>query len=745
MITPGADAFWHVLWPARVGEMSPEDSQRIHIFESSSDLLAALEGHPSEPLAFDPTVAVSEIERLLNKARECGWFGPWAASRDWLKSHPQLNHAFGPALEFVSWGEFVAGPWTAVGRTRPLTPSQNAIVTRLSMERLPVPVAVFWEGAIVAVNRAFSALLGVSVDQLHGLAVARLWAQPAESRPIIEAMAQVPPLARELAFEAQWLRSDARKLWVDLKCHPVDPTEGMPGAWIAVANDISRLHRTCEFLEIQRNLVEYSQDGISVVDVSNPTGKRLVFVNSAWEKLTGYGAEEALGRHPDFLQRADRDQPGIHTLRRAISRGEAANAILRNYRKDGALYHCDITVFPLPSERGRPQQYVGIQRDVTAKVETELRLVESERRFRHLFIDNRLPMFLVDAEKGLILDANLSATVFYGYPKAYFETICLLDLGVPDGGENQLIKLKTPPPTERLSDRHQRHRLADGSVREVEVYSGELQFGDGQVRYVIIVDVTAQRQAEDQLRRAIKAAESANVAKSEFLQIVGHEIRTPMNAILGFAELLRSAESSSERDDSIDMILQGTRDLANVLDGVVDYIGWNSERTTCRADIEVGLAEFAQEAVGNWMAKAEAKGLSFKARWPEEALMVWIPVTDYCRMINFLLDNAVKFTDQGEVFFDCKVDRSRSLILIRVGDSGIGMAREVRDRLFTPFCSGDEGIRRSFGGMGLGLARCYRMVKFYGGEISCQSQVGEGSTFLLKLPFQTRSLVDDQF
>jgi PAS domain S-box-containing protein len=406
---------------------------------------------------------------------------------------------------------------------------------------------------------------------------------------------------------------------------------------------------------------------------------------------------------------------------------------VRNFRKDGTVFYSDLTVFPLPSKSGSSLRYVGIKRDVTEKMQTEMRLVESERRFRHLFTDNRLPMVLIDSRSGLLMDANPAATEFYGYSREELRSRHLRDLLVDGGGATVLARPgRTGNPFE-YAECSQRHRLAGGDIRDVLVYSGELLTGEGSMRYAIVVDVTPQREAEERLRSAMEAARAASVAKSEFLQVVGHEIRTPLNVIAGFASLLEVAENEEERTDSLQMVLQGTRQLIEVLEGVVDYIGWNSELDRAE-DVEVTVGDFARQCEQHWRVRADAKGLVFKIAHPDGEEEVLMPATDYLRIVSFLLDNAVKFTARGRVTLDCRRNPPGDRLIVRVTDTGIGIEAGLAQKLFSPFCSGDEGTQRSYGGIGLGLARCQRMAQAYGGEVRFQSLVGEGSTFIVELP-----------
>ncbi len=119
--------------------------------------------------------------------------------------------------------------------------------------------------------------------------------------------------------------------------------------------------------EILKQAVYESRDGITISDALAP-GNPLVFVNPAFERLTGYSADEALHQNCRYLQGDDRDQPERRVIREAIARGEPCLATLRNYRKDGTLFYNELSISPIYDKRGTVTHFIGIQKDVTSRV-----------------------------------------------------------------------------------------------------------------------------------------------------------------------------------------------------------------------------------------------------------------------------------------------------------------------------------------------------------------------------------------
>lgn len=136
-------------------------------------------------------------------------------------------------------------------------------------------------------------------------------------------------------------------------------------------------------LELLKKAVDASNDGI-VISEQEGDDNILIYVNKAFERLTGYSADEILYQDCRFLQAGDRDQPGLTNIRGAISKGNSSRVILRNYRKDGSLFWNELSISPIYNEDDQLTYYIGIQKDVTAQVELEQRALRAEAELAEL-------------------------------------------------------------------------------------------------------------------------------------------------------------------------------------------------------------------------------------------------------------------------------------------------------------------------------------------------------------------------
>ena len=236
----------------------------------------------------------------------------------------------------------------------------------------------------------------------------------------------------------------------------------------------------------------------------------------------------------------------------------------------------------------------------------------------------------------------------------------------------------------------------------------------------------------EELEGARDKANAASEAKSTFLGFISHELRTPMNGVLGAAQLLAATRLEPTQRDYLSIIRNSGDNLLSLLNDILDMTKIEAGKMTFEM-VDVTIDDLHKRITGPFQAQAEAKGLSFSARFEGEipSVVRGDPLR-VCQVVHNLLSNAVKFTDTGEVSYLVRGERQengRVRFGFAVTDSGAGIAPDDLARLFEPFTQVDASSTRRFGGTGLGLTISRRMANIMDGDISVVSTVGEGSTF----------------
>ncbi|KAF0095198.1 MAG: multi-sensor hybrid histidine kinase [Puniceicoccaceae bacterium 5H] len=414
-------------------------------------------------------------------------------------------------------------------------------------------------------------------------------------------------------------------------------------------------------------------------------------------------------------------------------------------RRDGTVFSVDLALTPV--EVDERQGFLLTFSDITdyKQVQADLRRSKEvvERALRelssHKYALDQHAIVAVTDDQGVITYANDRFCQISGYAldELLGSTHALLKSGIHS--QQYYREMWDVISSGRVWRGELCNRAKDGRLYWVESTIVPFKAADGTIeRYVAIrSDITTRKEAEAAMRRAKEAAEEADRAKSAFLATMSHEIRTPMNGVVGMTQLLARTSLTPDQREFVRTIEVCNSTLLALINDILDF----SKIEAGRLELEhltFDVRQCVEESLDLVSHSAAEKGLELALIFdPQVPATVVADATRLRQVLFNLLGNAIKFTAQGEVVLrvwsempeEDADQKAKARLCFSVQDTGIGIAQERRDHLFKAFSQGDVATTREYGGTGLGLAICDRLVHMMGGEISLESELGQGATF----------------
>ncbi len=491
--------------------------------------------------------------------------------------------------------------------------------------------------------------------------------------------------------------------------------------------------------------------------------------NEAAQRMFGYCAAEAVGKTVDSLVVPESVVDEAITLRARVFNGETIpNFETQRRDQNGQIICVSITVSPVKAADGKIFAAANIIRDISEMKAAQAQLLELNHRLEEqvaartseleasgvlqdAILKNAGYAIFANKPDGTITLFNPAAETMLGYSAsemvnkktmqamfvkeeidAELKRLAQLDHKTTVDSNGKLITQDVNYEKEWTFIRR------DGAKIPVLLKSNTLYDKENKViGYLGIArDLTLQKQQQTELLKAKALAEEASKTKSEFLANMSHEIRTPMNAVLGMLNLLKYTDMTSRQLDYVTKASGAAEALLGIINDILDF-----------SKIEAGklLLEnrpFSIDEILKDIAVILSMNISDKnveILFNIDPSVPKMVLGDSLRIKQILINlagNAVKFTEHGEVMLSVFVQHERKNRLVlgfKVSDTGIGMTAEQQQRVFESFTQAEAATTRRFGGTGLGLVICQRLIRMMGGELEVESEEGKGSTFSFSL------------
>ncbi len=553
------------------------------------------------------------------------------------------------------------------------------------------------------------------------------------------------------AFEVEHYRKDGTRIPLDIYAKLVD-WKGSP-ALLSIATDISERKKWIKELVSAKKIAEVSEQRLKLASNSAELGIwdwDVIENTMVWDErmfqLYGIRKEAFVntidawldGLHPDDKEKA------VFESNEALRGKKQFNTTFRVLHPDGKVLYIKANALVLRNSKGEAKRMIGINRDITEGKLNEIELIkakdkaeQSEERWKNLFKNspNAIAVYkAIDNGKDFVFkDFNLTAQEIDKISRDQVIEKRINEVfpaSVEFGFLDVFRRVWQTGKTERMDVTFYKDSRIDG-WRENIIYKLNTE-----EIVAIYTDVTAFKQAEEDLIKAKEKAEEANRLKSEFLKNMSHEIRTPMNGILGFSEMLDKEDITHEKRKYYARIVQNSsHQLLRIIDDILEISTLETkqeksiEEQFCLNDLIMELF-----SIFNLKAKQRNIPIYVKKEFSDNQSYIVSDRSKLNKILSNLLENALKFTDEGSIEIGYSL-KEKNLVLY-VKDTGIGISPQNREIIFERFSQEDKEISRTHGGLGLGLSISKENAKLLGGDITLESEKGKGSIFYVTIPFK---------
>ncbi|MGC1275581.1 MAG: PAS domain S-box protein [Planctomycetaceae bacterium] len=466
-------------------------------------------------------------------------------------------------------------------------------------------------------------------------------------------------------------------------------------------------------------------------------GKSLDGIIQSWNpaavRMFGYTAEQAVGRPITLIIPAERtdEEAGILARLRAGERIEHFDTV--RVRSDGRLVAVSLNISPIKDGAGRIVGASKIARDVTDRKQAEYALTVSEVRYRRLFEAAKDGILILDTGTGRITDANPFMADLLGYSHDDFMDKELWEIGLFSDKSDNEAAVRELQQTGYIRYEHLPLESKRGRRVEVEVVANVYQEDHQPVIQCNIRDVTERSRMERKVKEQTEALADLHRRKDEFLAMLSHELRNPLAPIANAVQLLRLQKNEDPLQQRARTVIERqVGQLKHLIDDLLEVSRIATGRVQLRLE-RVAVGGIVERAVETARPLIGQHRHELTVTVPQEPIWLSADAARLEQVVVNLLTNAAKYTEEGGRI-GLTVEHEGDEAVLRVRDSGVGIAPELLPRIFDLFTQAERSLARSDGGLGIGLALVQRLVELHQGQVEAHSSLGRGSEFVVRLP-----------
>lgn len=489
--------------------------------------------------------------------------------------------------------------------------------------------------------------------------------------------------------------------------------------------------------QLQQLLLElsdfkYALDESAIVAITDTQGI-INYVNDNFCKISQYSREELIGNTHKIINSGYHSREFFQELWQTITNGEIWRGEIRNKTKNDVYYWVDATIIPFVDAHGKPWQYLTIRNDITNRKLAESALQESEEKFRQLAENIHEVFWISDPETSQIIYISPAYAEIWGLPcnTVYDNPKSFMDAIYPDDLQEFMIVVKNKKNGFDIEYRIQR---PDGSIRWIHDRAFPLKNQNGEVYRIVGIaeDITQRKQAEAEIRKMLQREKELSELKSRFVSMTSHEFRTPLAVISSSAGILKNFGhklDDEKKTQHLDCIQTYVKHTTQLLDDIL-LINKAETGNLAFEPSPLELVDFCKKLTEEIQLSTTEHEIIFSSN----SLVSIIGNLDKKLLRQILINlvsNAVKYSPKNTtVKFNLNMIKQQAIFSIQ--DQGIGIPEEDQVKLFESFHRATNV--GNIPGTGLGLSIVAKCVDLHKGTIVVNSQVGIGTTFIVKIP-----------
>lgn len=465
------------------------------------------------------------------------------------------------------------------------------------------------------------------------------------------------------------------------------------------------------------------------------------FVNDYFAQTLGLQPSDIIGKTPHAIFPYEEAEKRLTIVRNVLKSGETEDIEVKVVKPNGEEIYFVTTVNPIKDNQNTILWVSCISRNVT---EQKRKTEESEQKYKlneekwKLIVNNSTDVLNLINEKGEQFFISESAEKITGFkmeemlgpfaPKIHPD-----DLANVENAFYEIMTNKEKPI--RIQYRHI-HKEHDWIWLEAV---GQNYLHNPAINAIVVNvrDISQIKEKENELIVAKEKAEESNRLKSAFLNNISHEVRTPLNAIIGFSELIvKTNQTPDNLNRYFDIISESSKRLIDVISDVIDISQLQSTKNSVNLS-EFDIVKVANDIIADYKPRIKDKNLNliFNMHPKYESFTIISDQDKLSKTIKHLVDNALKFTQQGSIQIDFSLSCEK--LDFTITDTGIGISKEMQEIVFEPFTQMETGLSRNYGGNGVGLAIIKGYLHLLNGTLAMQSELNSGTKFHISIPLNS--------